>query len=717
MQDNASIPSNTRGMQDQAEILRQEVILVVALVLMVVGGVVSAILLPQLYFGEPPVRVFLVLFVIGWGTYFFRSRFALAARAILLLGPLFTLWMALRIFSSPVVPFFAILTIIANYAISPASGLTAAFLNTVLLAVSLSVNENLFSVIALLWLTTGVQWLSSKELYTALAWAWNSEQRASQLLDVLRERNQELEKTTARLKRASHELIAARRRADEARQLKEQFAANISHELRTPLNLIMGFSEAMYLTPDVYGDMAWPSVLRRDVLQIYKSSRQLLELINDVLDLARIDRAQMPLRVEQSDLASVIREAIDTVSGLLRGKDVEVCTELPAHIPPMTFDRTRIRQVLLNLLNNATRFTERGRITVAVKISEEECIVSVADTGTGIHPDELPKIFGEFYQIDMSARRPREGAGLGLAISKRFVELHGGRIWAESQLGTGSEFHFALPLAPQETSIELRWQETLPQPGDSQERCVVVLEKDPTISTMFDRYLKSYRILQAEDLRRAQALVEQWHPRAVVINVSPQKQPYSEIEQCFDLLPPKVPVLSCSLPSQSWFSREIGVHASLTKPITREGLFQALADIKEVRNVLVVDDDRGFANLITRFFESANGRYNVRHAYDGAEALAQIRQQRPDVILLDLVMPGMDGLSFLETLRSVDNLPAIPVIIVTATEYNPDVVALRSSRIGLERRHVFSSSEVIRYVQAMLDLTEAEYPTDSARVS
>ena len=387
------------GAQLDMEELRQKLLGTMALALMAGGGVASWLVLP---------------------------------------GPQFR-WQLFLLFFSLVVTGGAML--------SPPLGFLAAGLSTGCTYALRALDASLLPPLALLWLTAFMGWLSSRGLYTVLDWAWSSQQRANQLLEELRDRRGELNRTLValteanrRLKRTGRELALARQRADEARRLKEQFAANISHELRTPLNLILGFSEMMYLSPDVYGEMEWPSTLRRDVHQIYRSSRQLMDLINDVLDLSRIDAVRMPIHSEPSDLAEIIREAVETASDLFRGRVLDVRVEMPPELPPLNLDRTRIRQVLLNLLNNAARFTQHGHIIVSAERNEREVVVSVADTGVGIPAEELPAIFEEFHQVDMSLRRRQEGAGLGLAISKRFVELHNGRIWAESQAGEGSTF-------------------------------------------------------------------------------------------------------------------------------------------------------------------------------------------------------------------------------------------------------------------------------------
>ncbi len=536
-------------------------------------------------------------------------------------------------------------------------------------------------------------------------------------MEELRERQGKLNQTlealteaTRRLERTGYELANAGARADEARRLKEQFAANISHELRTPLNLILGFSEMMYLTPDVYGPFAWPGRLRQDVLQVYQSSRQLLDLVNDVLDLSRIDRAEMPLRREPADLAATVREAVSTIGDLLRGREVELQVSLPESLPRIAFDRTRIRQVLLNLLSNAARFTEKGSITVSAEASEREIVVCVADTGAGIAASELPSVFDEFHQVDMSLRRPHEGAGLGLAIAKRFVELHGGRIWAESEVGRGSRFYFTLPLA-----TEGRVSQLVPgrAPGPQRRRglpAVVFVDRDPDVCTLLSRYLAGYDIAAAGDIEQAVRLVGRLHPRALVLNLRPQAALRADELQLLDSLPPGLPVLQCSLPSQTWLRAEFGACATLSKPVTREELLQALDAVGGVHDILVVDDDRGFVQLISRFLESAGGGYSLRRAYEGDEALARIRDRRPDAIVLDLAMPGMDGFQLLGRLRADESLQSIPVLIATAARLPGEMLSPRASTISLQRRDGLSASEVIRSLQALLDVTEAEYP-------
>jgi len=442
------------------EELRQRILSTMALGLAIGGGVAAWWVLPGPRFRYRLFCFFFSLLAEGLLAYGLCWRSPVGAAALIVLGPIVSLTTAIALMDASSLPYFFSLVVTGGVMLSPPLGFVAAGLSTWCLYALRTSIPSFYPSLALIWLTACMGWLSSRGLYTVLDWAWNGQQQVNRLLRQLRDRQGELNRTLAalreanrRLQRTSHELALARQRAEEARRIKEQFAANISHELRTPLNLILGFSEMMYLSPDVYGEMEWPPTLRRDVHQIYRSSRQLLDLINDVLDLSRIDAVPAPIRREPCDLREVIREAVDTAGDLLRGKALDLRVELPAELPLLHLDRTRIRQVLLNLLNNAARFTERGHISVSVERNEREVVVSVADTGVGIPPQELSEIFEEFHQVDMSLRCRQRGAGLGLAISKRFVELHGGRIWAQSRMGEGSTFYFSLPLPDAEFSV------------------------------------------------------------------------------------------------------------------------------------------------------------------------------------------------------------------------------------------------------------------------
>jgi len=421
---------------------------------LVIGGVASLVawwMLPRADFRLDAFWVYMVLIIAGLMMAVLRYYVPGLARVALLVGPSASLHLALGAFSSPVVPCFGALAVVANASVSPSLGVASAALSTIPILLAGGPPEAMIPSLAMIWLAAALMYISSRSLYMALNWAWESEERALRLLGELRSRQRELNGTvsalteaTRRLQRTRHELATSRAIAEEGRQLKERFAANISHELRTPLNLILGFSEMMHRSPDIYGDIEWPPTLRRDVRQIYRSSRHLLHLINDVLDLSRVDAAQMRIYRETTDLCTVLRDGAASMRELIERQGLRLITDIP-HELQLSIDPTRIRQVLLNLLNNAVRFTQEGSISVSVIEREKDVIVRIADTGTGISVDKVGSIFEEFHQVDMSRSRATGGAGLGLAISRSFVELHGGNIWVESALGEGSTFSFTLP--------------------------------------------------------------------------------------------------------------------------------------------------------------------------------------------------------------------------------------------------------------------------------
>ncbi|HEY65830.1 MAG TPA: hypothetical protein G4O02_14810, partial [Caldilineae bacterium] len=373
------------------------------------------------------------------------------------------------------------------------------------------------------------QTLAMVSLRAALVQAWHHSARAFALTKEAREQrgevnrlNKALNLANDLLQRRNRELVAAHREAAEARHLKEQFAIHVSHELRTPLNIILGFLEVMQRFPEVYGDVQWTPTLRRDIAEIQRSARYLSDLVDDILDLARIEALKMPIRREPTDLKEVMQEAVGLTERLLRSKPVEMHVDVPEPLPPLFIDRTRIRQVLLNLLANASRFTERGEIRVRAVRCKGEVIVSVSDTGIGIPPEQLKTLFKEFHQIPARKSSSDKGTGLGLAIAKRFVEMHGGRIWAESQVGRGSTFYFSLPIMPKQVGFLLPTHPVEEQPKGERLSLVVVDQGEG--AAYLRRRLEGYEVLAAPDLEQARALVRERHPHALLLNVPPDAE-------------------------------------------------------------------------------------------------------------------------------------------------------------------------------------------------
>jgi CheY-like chemotaxis protein len=424
----------------------------------------------------------------------------------------------------------------------------------------------------------------------------------------------------------------------------------------------------------------------------------------------------MPIHREESDLSAVIAEALDTISNLWRRSDLQLRAELPPLIPALQFDRTRIRQVLINLLTNAARFTAQGAITVSVQVAEREVIVAVTDTGVGIPPDELARIFDEFHQVDRSLRKAQEGAGLGLAICRRFVELHGGRIWAESEVGQGSTLFFALPRTTDAVAARLIRTKAL-RPQRAGQPTVILVEEDPGVGALLMRYLERYQVLQVPNLGDAATLAREVYPHALVVNLPPGDQAMATAHQTIvEAMPDEIPVVCCSIPSQSWIAGSAQAQGCLTKPFSRQELMRHLQSFPDAQHILIVDDDMGFVQLVERYLDSAATQYTTHWAQDGLQALEQIHITPPDLILLDLMMPRMDGFGFLRALHSEEGLAHIPVLITTASDYTPGLLEQKSSAITLMRRTALQPMETVNYLRAILGLGEAGPLVESAPV-
>ncbi len=289
------------------------------------------------------------------------------------------------------------------------------------------------------------------DLYQIAEWALSNYQRERRVAGELFENRQALEKSLARstalgdrLQETNTELDSAREAAEEAKHFRGQFLANMSHELRTQLNSIIGFSETMLKFPAMYDEVTLPNTYEADLQQIYNSGRQLLTLINDILDLAKVDAGKLDVRMERVGLHNVINNVVSTAHGLVGNKPVKLDSDIPDILPDVWADEARVRQVMLNLYSNAAKFTEGGTIKLVVREIEDGVHLSITDSGIGIASHNLNLIFEEFKQADTGGRDPRSGAGLGLAISRQLMTLMGGQIWAESEIGKGSTFHLTL---------------------------------------------------------------------------------------------------------------------------------------------------------------------------------------------------------------------------------------------------------------------------------
>ncbi|GAB4521402.1 MAG: ATP-binding protein [Anaerolineae bacterium] len=297
------------------------------------------------------------------------------------------------------------------------------------------------------------------ELYAVTEWALQNYQRERRTNYDLFESKLQLKKSLDRsealsdaLKDSNTALETARVAAEEAKNFRGKFLANMSHELRTPLNAIIGFSETMLKFPIMYDDVPLPENYRADMSQIYSSGQQLLKLINDILDLAKVDAGKLEIYRQRIDPRPIIESAATMAQGLVSSKPIKLVSHIPAELPDIWADDNRFRQVLNNVYSNAVKFTDTGEIVLTVTHNDKELQLSLRDTGVGIPEDKLESIFEEFQQGTNTGRDPRSGAGLGLTISRQLLSMMEGRIWVESKVGEGSTFYFTLPIYQAEKS-------------------------------------------------------------------------------------------------------------------------------------------------------------------------------------------------------------------------------------------------------------------------
>jgi signal transduction histidine kinase/CheY-like chemotaxis protein len=664
-----------------ADDLRQEVTATIALALIAVAGAAWLSVGPGPAFSWWRILVYFSLVVQGSFIYWASSKHLRLAHAMLAVGPALSLALAMRVIPSPAVSYYAVLSVMAASAVSMPLGLGAALLNTVALEASSPTREHLLSALALIWLAAVLQWISGRGRKTLLQWAWDSQQRATRLLEEVRNRQGRLnralhamDEANARLALANERLAEARRTADEARQAKARFAVNVSHELRTPLNVIVGFVEVMHNSPRAYPGVSLSPQFLVDLGAVYRNAQHLQKLVDDVLDLAQLEAGRFVLQAVETDLVAVIEEAVATIHNLAAVRGLAIVASVNSSLPRVYVDRTRIKQVLLNLLSNAIRYTEAGTITVTAGSDDREVWCAVADTGPGIPEEQQLRLFEEFERLNRGPGSSHEGSGLGLAISKHLVQEHGGRIWAQSQLGFGSTFTFALPIVGEELPQRTAHASTrlVPESLTSERDPVLLLTPSLSAARLFSRHFASYRCLSTSDLQQAIRQIAAFQPRGIVVDAALGPEAVTEVSRAAERASiPNIPVVVCPLPDPAQMQGLAAVKGYLTKPVTRRDLLATLRTLGgEIETILAVDDEEDVLRLFTHYLEDDQSRpYRVLTARDGREALEVIGREHTDLVLLDLVMPTMSGYQFLDEMRQMPGMATLPVVVISGQDF------------------------------------------------
>jgi PAS domain S-box-containing protein len=473
-------------------------------------------------------------------------------------------------------------------------------------------------------------------------------------------------------KRVQQALQLAQEEADRANRAKSQFLATMSHELRTPLNAILGFSEL--LSDDVTGHLD-DATRRRFLDQIHTSGLHLLQLINDILDLSKVEAGQMELHVLAVDLSQVVDDVRATVEPLARQRGVTLDVDLETGLQ-LIADPAKLKQMLLNLVSNAIKFnSSEGRVRIHARRSDSWVEIAVSDTGIGIAEEDLDGLFAEFHQLDAGYGRQQEGTGLGLALTKRFAELHGGFVTVESAIGSGSTFTLRLPLdATHQTA------QTGSEPGavvatDPSHPLVLVVDDNRQAAEILGRHLKAggFRMEVARTGPEALAKARRLKPVAVTLDILlPEIDGWEVLARLkADPATRDIPVVVISVVDDPTLGRALGAIDYFVKPVDGKALLSRLdqytfaAKVKsQPVHVLVVDDEQANLDLLEGLLKPAG--FEVRTANGGQKGIEMARSEMPDLILLDLLMPDVSGFDVVEALGTEEKTRSIPIMVLTA---------------------------------------------------
>jgi len=577
-----------------------------------------------------------------------------------------------------------------------------------------------------MWGTYGIiYWLQTSAEGTAL-WAWRQFERAQGLLHEAREGRAELRQAlddlahaNRQLALANENLAAMRRVAEDAQRAKAAFVSRVSHEFRTPLNMIIGLADLPITHPELY-EAPLPPALVEDLRILRRNSQHLLAMVNDVLDLSQVEAGQLALHRENVDLSALLRESAEVVGPLLAKKGLSFTLDIEDAMV-VYCDPTRIRQVVLNLVSNAARFTEQGGITVKAQRKQGMVAVAVSDTGPGIPLGDSERIFEPFYQSRSQQRQGQSGTGLGLSISRQFVEQHGGRMWVESAVGKGSTFRFTLPtsdagrprvgadrwISEQWPWVERRVRGSVPL-VDASPR-LVLLDTTGDLAEIVPGYAQDIEFVVAGSAEEAVRELKLGQSLGALVNTSSANALWPTVDRIARSVP-FAPVVGCAFPPSRARAAEAGAAAYLVKPIDREVLAGILDELPgPVRRVLVVDDDADSRLLFGRMLRIWREDVEVVAVESGELALTELGARRIDAVLLDIIMPGMDGWQVLKRMRE-RGYGDVPVIIVSAQDAREEPLA--SPLVLAATGRGMSLGKVLRYVVELLRLMYA--PVDAA---
>jgi len=527
----------------------------------------------------------------------------------------------------------------------------------------------------------------------------------------IKKQNDTLLEMSNQIKNKAEELAIQKEKAEDSTRLKSQFLASMSHELRTPMNSILGLTELIL-------DKAQLSVKNKERLEVVlKSGKRLMSLINDILDLSKIESGKMEIREEDILLEEIIEEVSNTASPLAmeKGLDFDIKRNCNTRFIINT-DRLRVTQVLINLIGNAIKFTQRGKIELSISFNQEKMLLfSVSDTGIGISEENKNIIFEEFRQIDGTASKKYSGTGLGLAISKKILDLIGGKIWVTSIEGEGSVFSFTIPIKYQQ---EKRKMFVPPVNAEllrkNARNPVLVIDDDPEVRYTIGQYLVSngYEAIFAEDGETGVKLALEKQPFAITLDLLlPNKDGWDILKELKENPATKdIPVILISIIGDKNIGYELGAFEYFIKPISAEKLLSAFTKLesytkRHINKIVIVDDDELEFERFKSEFKDEN--ITIEYIQDSEFAFNKIAEVQPDLVILDLMMPKIDGITLSQKLKSNSKTKHIPIIISTAKNLTEE--EHKSLRAIVEKISIKSNGhplDVLKTVRDRIKLRE-----------
>lgn len=491
--------------------------------------------------------------------------------------------------------------------------------------------------------------------------------------DELQSQSVELQSQTDELSEQNIELEMQKKQVEEADRLKSEFLSNMSHELRTPLNSIMALSHVLNMQTKNKISSEESNYLEI----IERNGKNLLALINDILDLSKIEAGKLDINLHNFSLKPIFENIRDSLLPIAKEKEIEVNLNIPENLPKIQSDSEKIHQILQNIIGNAVKFTEKGMVSINAVANESLVVIKIVDTGIGISKENLPHIFEEFRQVDGSTSRRFEGTGLGLAIANKLAEKLGIEISTKSELGKGSIFTLYLPIKWKgsadggETAVlSESWK------PDEEKRTILVVDNELETVERISDYLKKvgYNTIGASNGKTALEMAQKYHPFAITLDIIMPEMDGWEVLQQLKENPETsgIPVIIVSISESKEIGFALGAIGYITKPLEKDFLLSEIRKIrkKKIYSIMVVDDNEIDRNQIARIVEEE--AIETIRVGSGKECLTQLSKRIPDLLILDIMMPEMDGFEILRRIKSKPETKDLGVIIVTAKDLSKD---------------------------------------------